>query len=87
MAAPDFQQEVRSIFFEFVKNDALLALGILMIGMGVNLFSIGQYLFSALFLFMSFGVLFLRSMRKVERHIGKENLDVTKTISVTKIEE
>lgn len=70
--------ELQKIALDFLKNDAMLALGTLLMALAVNLFTIGEYVFSLLF-FLCAGISFmLRVANKTDREIERRGLNVAK---------
>lgn len=56
------------VLLEFLKTDGLLVAGTILIGFGMQLFPLNEYLFSLLFILSGAFVIFLRTLRKVEKH-------------------
>ena len=70
--------ELQKIALDFLKNDAMLALGTLLMALAVNLFSLGEYVFSLLF-FVAAGIAFtLRVVRKTDKEAIRQGIDITK---------
>ena len=75
-------KNVYALLMEFLKNDALLGLGVVLIGAAVQLTSVGELLYAAVFFGIALITLGFRTYRKANHVINKttEKLaeDITK---------
>lgn len=62
-------KEIKDLILTFVKNDSLLALGVLLAALAVQLFMQQEYIYSLVFLVVSFLVLIVRTFRKVDGQV------------------
>ena len=83
-------KEIQNVLISFLKEDAILALGALFMGLAVNLFTMGNVWECLVFLVMAAIVFFARAMMKADKQlksIGVDMLNVDSETIATTLEE
>ena len=74
------QKEVYELLQSFLKNDAMLGLGIVLIGSAVQLIAIQQYLYAVVFFVLAILTLGFRTFKKASYAVRGLEKKVTKTV-------
>lgn len=67
------KNEAYETLFAFLKNDALLGLGVVLVGVAVQLVTLQQYFYAAVFFCLAFFTLGLRTFRKADEVMKRKS--------------